>query len=62
MSSTQGGRVGTKEMYWYQQEDHYEEVGNKPDKNPRQEKGKFETKKENMCTTFPNTLIQYYVP
>ena len=42
MSSPQRGEAGTKEMYWYQQhEDLYEDVGNKPDEEHPQKKGKL---------------------
>ena len=42
MSSPRKGGAGTQEMYWYQQhEDPYEEVGNKPDVEHPQKKGKL---------------------
>ena len=40
MSSPQRGGAGTQEMYWYQQqEDLYEDVGNKTNKQTPRRKG-----------------------
>ena len=40
MSSPQRGGAGTQEMYWYQQqEDLYEDVGNKTNKQTPKRKG-----------------------